>query len=121
MNEIENEITSVINKFVEAVKSNNLNKMYSNSQVTWRSNHNKSILKIFKQVEIIKFEILDIKIRNNVFANITAALTDPDTLTVIEFILIKESKPYTPRETGRWGVNPISFLKHTKLRYDGIS
>ncbi|WP_028376009.1 hypothetical protein [Leeuwenhoekiella sp. MAR_2009_132] len=90
--------------------------MVKNTQKTWLSNRPKG-----KELASIK-ELITDRLKNaNIQQEIkiSSVITDFIVTGTIEgqsvkkkIRLLKELKPYTPSESGEWGVNPISALKN---------
>ena len=129
--------------FCKAAKTRNIIRLYKHCQITWKSNNSKNKLVWFQAMRMWDFVIGPVeKIKQGEAVRVRVEFTyQPIDLTGIKFlerrpkgagrkykgpipeprrafcnpIVICEKAPFTPDLKGKWGVNPISFMKLTDI------
>ena len=91
----------------------------------WQST--KNLKELFHDKKLVKYQITnDCNVISTVCMEITVCFTyeagDYNKTYTIPVKLIREKAPYTPSETGEWGVNPLSIIRsiNTKEAYESI-
>ena len=121
-----------LNQFLKAVQARNIIRLYSHCQLTWKKNNTKNKLAYYQQIKISNYEIGEVeKIKNGEalkirvdfdfkvllkpgvkWMNWKGEVIDNTPKRMYSIVtLICEKAPYTPDLKGKWGVNPISFMK----------
>jgi hypothetical protein len=112
--------TKKLTQFMKAVQTRNIMRLYSHCQLTWKKNNSKNRLAFYQQIKVSNFEIKESEFTNGTGTAIKArveydyrALESKSKVKRMYSIvmLICEKEPYTPDVKGKWGVNPISFMK----------
>lgn len=102
-----------VGRYMRAWISNNIAKMYKNSQITWKSQHNDKVLKeLYAGLHLQEFEILGAE-RAGSCAYKVAVIMKINNETVASCVnVISETAAYKPEIDGVIGVNPISVLRY---------
>ena len=106
---------TTIRDFLEAWKAKDTDKMFSLSQITWKSGKASTALdSLAQETTIKKFNIVGCKSFSEVMVD---CFVEVDGCEAVAVRLIKESAPYKTDKDGVWGVNPISALKIVGVKY----
>ena len=120
-----------IELFCKAVKTRNMIRLYGHCQITWKSNNSKNKLVFFQGYKITDIEIGEMEVIKNgeavrFYVEFTGqVLINPGMKHLFSTgksvnnpkrmfcnpMVICEKAPFTPDLKGKWGVNPISFMK----------
>lgn len=107
--------SEIVEKFVRRIGKGRFRLAYWLCQKTWKKNHRARELRLGKEVRIKfkKAELHSIVTKTHVKVRTYMTVTSPTgTMDVYADVnVIRESAPYKPSMEGKWGVNPISFLK----------
>jgi hypothetical protein len=107
--------TKTLQRFLFAVRIGWVWLAYRNCQKTWRLNHKTEELYYIRLLpKVRRWKIVSTKEIKPEHFEIRVAYKYGDRAVYSDVHVLCESEPYTPTTEGRWGVNPISFLKYTE-------
>lgn len=103
----------VLEKYLKAWIKRDPEKMYKHCQITWQSDHSKNELRdLFRDINLEDYSIGNIyEIEGISLCKIRVHAKINKEKCAFEAILACETEAYSPREDGKWGVNPVSILK----------
>ena len=109
---MKNKAKATIEKFLQAWKDYDIDKMYDLSQQTWKFQYSKKVFKGFFQSRIKAFTINEIREFTPTVFDLDITIRVKGQQRKITARLICETSPYTPSVDGEFGVNPISVIKN---------
>jgi len=85
--------------------------MYRACQITWQATHAKNKLNMFGDVDVSSFKILDHERMSEVMIRFKVKIKIGNHWQLSFPRVICEKAAFKPDINGKWGVNPVSFLK----------
>lgn len=109
---METKVKKAIKEFLENWKLNDFKKMYDNSQITWKKNHPKNVLKDMFPNRIKTYSLGEVKELTPAHFTVKITVRVKGVLKHLIAHLVCETAPFTPSIKGKWGVNPSSVIKN---------